>query len=485
MVKMANQTYTVPIVPPDLRKEETIKQIADSLDYLDKIANDIFNRISSRVSDNHTRLKTIKDRVELAQVKVEKIRGSSKATKVFSSAKYPSAQDEVPYASVFKDETNLQQIKHTHYKLQSKPPVVDERMLKEKLQFYNVHLNIKQSEKEADHEGLGRLPQNISSVSSLLLFNTTENPYKKYVMLDPLGVVTRTRDAENDDEDGLAAAPETILHGEEMQRAQGENYSYIPNIGEVPEIAVPDFLPDLLGVADDVTFSGEQGISIAPSVFGSNLPDLPSVIPDLDLPSGPVGGGALDPVAAPPGPGAPPPPPPSAPPPPPSGPPPPPPPPPGGAPPPPPPPGPPPPGPPPPPGDAPDPDDAKPEKKTPSSSGDGRSDLLSAIRNAGGAGKAKLRNAKDRKVERKKEKEEKVAQSSSGGGDLMGDLMAKLTMRRKGISGSGQGGGSGGGSSAPEPSTGGGSTMDKISSMIPPPPKPSGAPSAGDDDDWE
>lgn len=29
------------------------------------------------------------------------------------------------------------------------------------------------------------LPSNISSVSSLLLFNTTENLYKKYVFLDP------------------------------------------------------------------------------------------------------------------------------------------------------------------------------------------------------------------------------------------------------------------------------------------------------------
>ena len=36
----------------------------------------------------------------------------------------------------------------------------------------------------------------------------------------------------------------------------------------------------------------------------------------------------------------------------------------------------------------------------------GRADLLAAIRKAGGAGKAKLRSAKDRKTERKQQKKE-------------------------------------------------------------------------------
>ena len=87
----------------------------------------------------------------------------------------------------------------------------------------------------------------------------------------------------------------------------------------------------------------------------------------------------------------------------------------------------------------------------------GRADLMAAIRNAGGAGQAKLKNAKERKQKKRAEKEA----PSSGGGDLMGDLYAKLQMRRKGISGSrGDKGGE---------DTGGGSAMDKISSMIPPP----------------
>ena len=66
-------------------------------------------------------------------------------------------------------------------------------------------------------------------------------------MLDPLGVVTKTRSGIEEEEERLAAAPSTITQGEQIERASKENYFYVPDIGQVPEIAVPDFLPDLVG----------------------------------------------------------------------------------------------------------------------------------------------------------------------------------------------------------------------------------------------
>lgn len=46
--RMASQTYNVPVILPDLRKEESYSQIVDALEYLEVVANDIFYRISSR-----------------------------------------------------------------------------------------------------------------------------------------------------------------------------------------------------------------------------------------------------------------------------------------------------------------------------------------------------------------------------------------------------------------------------------------------------
>jgi len=50
------------------------------------------------------------------------------------------------------------------------------------------------------------------------------------------------------------------------------------------------------GVADDVMYSAELGNSIAPSVMGSNMPELPSVVPESEtVPVGPTAGGGAPP----------------------------------------------------------------------------------------------------------------------------------------------------------------------------------------------
>ena len=70
---------------------------------------------------------------------------------------------------------------------------------------------------------------------------------------------------------------------------------------------------------------------------------------------------------------------------------------------------------------------------------DGRATLMEAIRKAGGTEKAGLKSATERKRRRKAKKEEEdavpAASGGDGGGDLLGDLHAALTRRRKGISG--------------------------------------------------
>lgn len=109
--------------------------------------------------------------------------------------------------------------------------------MKEKQSIYNIHLkNVKRKNDkvitadEEQHEGLGGLPKNLSSVSSLLLFNTEENPYKRYVTIDPLrGAVTRTREGKNEREKGREKEREkrkkgmiTAKQREKVEREQGK-----------------------------------------------------------------------------------------------------------------------------------------------------------------------------------------------------------------------------------------------------------------------
>ncbi|CAG5958078.1 unnamed protein product [Menidia menidia] len=506
---LEGQVYSVPLIQPDLRREEAVHQIADALMYLETISTDIFRRqahhlfshitqspVSESVEKNRQQLQRVSDRIRLAQARVDRIKGSKKATKVFSSAKYPAPDQLQDYSSIFAGAADPSSHSRPRQRIQNKLRPFDEKALQEKLLYFPVCVSNKKRSEDETEEGLGSLPRNISSVSSLLLFNTTENLYKKYVFLDPLaGAVTKTHTTlETEKEQKPFDAPLSITKREQLERQTAESYFYVPDLGQVPEIDVPSYLPDLPGIADDLSYSADLGPGFAPSGPTHNIPELPSFSEESVVP------GTQLPLISPPPPPPPPPPPeptfaPAAPP---------------AA----------PPAPPPPP---PPPALSSTEaSRTPSSGlshppwseqtnntplsgrntsragrlsplivglmsgapsevvepSDGRASLLESIRNAGGIGKAKLRNVKERKMEKKKQKEQEQAVGvASSGGDFMSDLFNKLAMRRKGISGKGPAGGESG-----EPPTGTGGAFARMSDVIPPLPAPQ---SAADDDDWE
>jgi len=179
------QPYNVPIVSHDLRQEEFVLQIADTLEYLENVTEDIFGRITKRVQECQQRLDIVNKRTDSAQAKINALKGSKKAIRVFSSAKYPAGELAEVYQSIFDLDNDLKEIKRTQTEISSKHKTANLNSIKDKLQFYSV--NIKQkNDGEKTGEGLGKLPKTIDTVSSLLLFNTAENPYKKYVIMDPL-----------------------------------------------------------------------------------------------------------------------------------------------------------------------------------------------------------------------------------------------------------------------------------------------------------
>lgn len=462
---LEGQVYSVPLIQPDLRREEAVHQIADALLYLETISTDIFRRVSDSVEKNRQQLQTVTDRIRLAQARVDKIKGSKKATKVFSSAKYPAPDRLQDYSSIFTEATDPSSQPRPRHRIQNKLRPFDEKSLQEKLMYFPVCVSKKKKSEDETEEGLGSLPRNISSVSSLLLFNTTENLYKKYVFLDPLaGAVTKTHTTlETEKEEKPFDAPLSITKREQLERQTAESYFYVPDLGQVPEIDVPSYLPDLPGIADDLSYSADLGPGFAPSGPTHNIPELPSFSEESNAP-----GPQLQPSVPPPPPPPPPPPEPAFAPATPAG------------------------APPPPPPPPPPPVESSAGVSQPPSSGpvsgapsevvqpsDGRASLLESIRNAGGIGKAKLRNVKERKMEKKKQKEqEQAVGAASSGGDFMSDLFNKLAMRRKGISGKGPAGGESGDSPA-----GTGGAFARMSDVIPPLPAPHST--TTDDDDWE
>jgi hypothetical protein len=61
---------------------------------------------------------------------------------------------------------------------------------------------------------LGRLPEYIPSIGSVLLFNSGENPYQKYTSWDNLLGTDYVEEEEKQKE--LAQAPKTLVEGDEL-----------------------------------------------------------------------------------------------------------------------------------------------------------------------------------------------------------------------------------------------------------------------------
>ncbi|XP_046485166.1 WASH complex subunit 1 isoform X1 [Neodiprion pinetum] len=497
------------VIPHDLRQEETIVQIAEALDSLNSAVASIFSCIDERLSENTKRLAGIKGRAVKLQGRLDHLQNnlSLKAVKLYSAAKYPSnhvyreypltlklpikKEDKPP--SVYKSPVPIAQELNSQNIVTEKSK--DGRWnvdinIQDKLQFYHV----KSKTNKGKGSGHSRaIPVRPTSVSSLLLHDAKDNQYGK-LPAKSLASANDKREIED--------APTSILqswHTNDLESPS--NYFYAPTLGEVPQINVPLSLPDLPGIVDDERFVLDlhSQSPIAPSSVVTTptvnlpLPAAPSdsapdatmepqnsrenepSLPNLSLPS--ISSEQNPPPPPPPveignvsHPGPPPPPPPnpstlsiSTSQPPPSA-----------------------PAPPPPP---PPPSLVEPPKlsssvtkdtKTQSVKSvpnvdqvDNRSSLMAAIRDAGGVGRAKLRSAA-----RKDENTDKWS-SAFVGGDLMADLHNKLSLRRRGISGTATG------------------ALGRMSAMIPPPPKPnesatsernsaaSEQDSQPDTDDWE
>lgn len=111
--------YKINLVPCDLSTEETIMQIADTLDNLNGIVEDVFARLNRRVEQNTEKALKLSQRVESSRAKVDKLTGIQTAIKVFSSAKYPASITHDHYQSIF--DLNGYQHVPTKVTLRTKP----------------------------------------------------------------------------------------------------------------------------------------------------------------------------------------------------------------------------------------------------------------------------------------------------------------------------------------------------------------------------
>lgn len=101
------QPYRVPFAYNDLGEGENLQDVFHALQNLSETVEDIFNRIDKRISDEKKRVTQIKSRVSTCQNKVGLVRGSNKATTVFSTSKFPAPKTLPSYPTLFSQLTEV------------------------------------------------------------------------------------------------------------------------------------------------------------------------------------------------------------------------------------------------------------------------------------------------------------------------------------------------------------------------------------------
>lgn len=262
-------SYTCPTIPQNLRKEETYVQIAEALNYLSDVSEDIFRCVNTRISSNRDKLRSITVRIQTAKRKIQRISTAKHAVQIFSSSKYPAEAIETrSYQPLFSADTTYP-IKRFEYQYKPVAQTHDDPV--EKLEFYHEPAL---GDTLVRLDGLGEVPRDSTFIGDILFYNSGKNAYKQSVVIaDPLeglGKASgRPRQAEVN-ELNLGDAPQSIAGKnatDPLQQMRADSYFYFPDIGDVPTLDVPLDLPDLPGIADDVHYSTDnEYLSIAPSL---------------------------------------------------------------------------------------------------------------------------------------------------------------------------------------------------------------------------
>jgi len=216
--------YKVPLVSSNLHPQEMILQIADTLDHLDRVSNEIFSRASSRIQESRSRIQKINQRVEAAQIKISSMTGSRKATRIFSSSRFPgSLQSKVP--KLFPEEEGITFIKSEadhHNTTESPPPNND-------LIFYPSNYN------PGTFGMIPSTPPPPDSVSEMLIFNSEDlamfgGSITDRAMNQNKLATRKKHDSAETDSGLLGDAPWSISQREHLEQVNPLHYAYIPGI---------------------------------------------------------------------------------------------------------------------------------------------------------------------------------------------------------------------------------------------------------------
>lgn len=261
----------IPLIGSDIRFDEVTIRAIKTFEYLDNVVDQIFDKIDARIEQNMTRIGDINSRLEKASAKIEKLKTSKKAIRMFSPARYP-IEDPKTIRPTF-DSTFQPGDIDFHYKLDLPLERTDYKQYSDKLQFFHLKTPKREVPKQPS------LIFQTSSINSLITFVNNENLFLKDTVKQKQEL--QTVDQKTDDDTTDFSRFSTMIR----TKQQGDNFHYLPSVNQAPEFEFPLDLPDLEGIAGDISFSVPDEELLETNAFRALniVNDLPNVAELMDV----------------------------------------------------------------------------------------------------------------------------------------------------------------------------------------------------------
>jgi hypothetical protein len=78
-----------------------MKQMLDTVQFLEQVSSDVFNRISSRVDEHKAALNSVQQRTSAVKERIKQVAGRKKATTIFSPATFPVTNPKLDSSTLF------------------------------------------------------------------------------------------------------------------------------------------------------------------------------------------------------------------------------------------------------------------------------------------------------------------------------------------------------------------------------------------------
>ncbi|KAL9653202.1 hypothetical protein ABK040_009508 [Willaertia magna] len=281
--------YEVPVIHQQNRIEN-IKQMLDSLEHLDRLSTNIFQRITNQVNEQKVVLNKLQQKTQVVNKAIEWVKNERKndVIKVQSSATYPEknlmTSDSKPLFND-RDRIHIENMQVNKYK-----PGPNNVLFNHKLYNPLDHFDksvIRQTKKQIpiptlhEKQGLSKYPpSNLKSVSELLCFNTNMNVYHEYHQADPLlgmnngGIIESETILDTKQDLYIDPAPPSLSKNSVFDVMSGEEQQikpFAPKLKELPKFDFPTNLA-LPNIVD--TTQWDSNLDFMPSIAPSSLPTL-------------------------------------------------------------------------------------------------------------------------------------------------------------------------------------------------------------------